>query len=1807
MSQEFRREYLLRLPLPLAQLYGRAHNARDARGRHDNTFYLFEALIKLAAAPAIACYQDEARRGVRRDESPDRLLAQLALPTLGHWAATLRELARYFGQRPDAAEHPLGHLWGQLARPLRDRPGLLALYQRIKNGPDGAPAADQSCTLLGLIDSLVSYRNAVFGHGAGRPESYYERDVGPLLFRAANDILAEGLLDVLGPRGSRLVYLSEPRPLGEGRVEVGLRDLVGLHGAPLTPLPLSAGQAAGLRLPCVAVLWPGRPLPLPLTPLLLYRTGEAGEEVLFLLRDRNGREVEYTSYTTGRSERDRVMAPLLAAFLGRAAGPGAGAPPAPPPPETATGPAPAAPTPSPPAGPAPVSREFQREYLLRLPLPLAQLYSRAFNDKTPRGRHANAFFLLEALIKLMAAPAVMAYAQEAEQGGPRGGALDELLAQLALPSLGSWVSILRELARHFGTRPGAASHPLGRLYDRLNRPCRDPSALLTLYRRIKGGPDGAPAADRSCTPLQVIEALVRYRNIVIGHGAPGTQALYEQEVGPLLLPAANELLSEATFSVPGPPDSRLVYLSELRSLGEGRVEVGLRDLVGLQSERLSPLLLSAAEAAGLAPGRVAILWPGRAVPLRLDPLLAYREGDLAEELLFLNRDRAGRQVEYLSYTTGRTERDRTMAPALAALLGRMTGRQVAADQLHALAEEGPAEAPPAEAPAARQLGDYELLAEIGRGALSVVYLARQLSLGRLVALKMLPADLAGDATALGRFRREVEALAGCDHPNIVKVLSSGAMPDGRVYCATEYVPGCTLEQVWRELAATGDGTARPGPGAWGAAVSAACQKQRQRLAAQTAGAGSPLPETPSGPPAEGDYVRQVIALMRDAALALQAVHDRGLVHRDVKPSNFIVTPDGARVVLMDFGTVLAGAETATTEHGFVGTLRYAAPEQLAAGALPVGPAADVHGLGITLWELLTRRRLFAEAQDERQLAAMVLDQEVPRLRQVDPTADADLEAIVLRATERRVADRIPDAGRLAHYLQSYLDGRPVPLRAPRFAEMARRWARRNPLPAALFTALVVTVVLGLAAAVQLARASAERDALRGQLDEVRTLLRERDGDVPAGADAARAAAAGDAAVFGLVGWVVAGFLLLLATALGVLYFLRRRSDGAARQARQAARGVAGDADDLDTAAEEHAFSSQTVVVHYPAPIAVAYQRLSQQRDDRKRVEALMYVVEATLRDLLDGLARAGGAGAALPAHRAFDFLRVPTKMSLGDWLDALRETARELRRKKGRYVRELPEVFRPGGELDDRIGQLVSERNKAIHQTGSLGLSDAECQEILGEARPLLEQVLYEVRFVRSYALGFLQVSPGVGGSAEYRYSLYSCMGARLPQRTGVFTSPVKLQEHYPFVAAAGGGLLYLWPLLAFLQGDHGPQRSLFAFEAVADEHRPFLTAVRYAALYWRDPLTRVLHPEPATSHGWLLDRLRALPGGAGAGAKVNLARGLRRPHGPKLLGKTLGPYYLRGLIATGGFGTIYDACGEQGQAAVKVLESRDQGLSDEDLEQQFRRFRQEFDKLEAVWQKIEGWPGAGAGAGGDRPGIIRCYTWGETPVEGELYYWYSMEFAAGGDLSRRIEERRRQAGSHRVPWRLGALRGQIVHEFEEVLAAVAFLHGLDIIHRDIKPSNVLIMGTDGTLRLSDFGLVKNLKPSLQTRVHGPGTMRGAVQGTWHYMAPEQKKAEPTLDKRADVYSLGVLLAELATGRLPPLARLRPPAPAKAPPDPEAEGGTTLEQSAKTLAQLPKALRKFIFRCTDRDPARRPEDARAVKQEFAELVSSLPA
>ncbi|MGB1124061.1 MAG: serine/threonine protein kinase [Phycisphaeraceae bacterium] len=741
---------------------------------------------------------------------------------------------------------------------------------------------------------------------------------------------------------------------------------------------------------------------------------------------------------------------------------------------------------------------FRREYLLRLPLPLAQLYSRAHNAKDTRTRHDNCFYIFESLIKLATCPLIGSYLDDLKRGKEHNQNVDRALSHLALPSLGQWVGMLRELARHYGESDTTRGHPLRPVWRQLTRKhaIGDAPGIVSLYRRIKHGPDGKLSADSKCNLLDLFDRLVRYRNDVVGHGGPRFDNFFEKEMGPLMFPAVNEVLSERNFEPMGPPGTRLVYMTEMRMIGEGKFEVSLRELIGLQGERSAPMTFDADLAEALAPRfgsfpGLALLWPGVPAPMRLGPMMRFRESEVADEVLLLNRDRGGRQVEYLSYTTGRTERDAEMAGAMAMILSAISDKKITIEDVRNFEKLSRSESESVEGLVgdsrlgpnrATMLGDYELLAELGRGGMGVVYLARQASLGRVVALKTLPGDLSSNDRALARFRREMRVLGNCEHPNIVKLLDSGTLADGQMYYTMEYVPGADLEQVWKELsksASDNEITTLPGS-TFSAALEQASKGKRDDVKTRYERTMSPvirrrddveeeptdlpplpLPDLPdsSGPIQENQhYVTHVVELIRDAARALHTVHEQGVVHRDVSPGNLMLTPDGQRIVLMDFGLAKGGdaSQTVSIGTGFMGKLRYAAPEQLASAVLDVGPPADVRGLGATLWELVTRKRLFGNAGDERALATMIHQRDVPRLREIDPGFDRDLEAIVMRATEREIDKRIQSAEELADYLDLYLAGEALPIRPPTNRELIGRWVRKRK---ALVTSVVFVVLL----------------------------------------------------------------------------------------------------------------------------------------------------------------------------------------------------------------------------------------------------------------------------------------------------------------------------------------------------------------------------------------------------------------------------------------------------------------------------------------------------------------------------------------------------------------------------------------------------------------------------------------------------------------------------------------------------------------------------------------------------------------------------
>ena len=290
-----------------------------------------------------------------------------------------------------------------------------------------------------------------------------------------------------------------------------------------------------------------------------------------------------------------------------------------------------------------------------------------------------------------------------------------------------------------------------------------------------------------------------------------------------------------------------------------------------------------------------------------------------------------------------------------------------------------------------RLGEFRILREIGRGGMGVVYEAEQTTLRRRVALKVLRFGIVADEGAMERFRREAETVARLHHTNVVPIFAVGS-EQGVHYFAMQFIEGRNLAEVQAE-----DGLPRP-----------------------------------------EDVVRWGL----QAAEALEYAHRRGVIHRDVKPSNLLLDPEGV-VWLTDFGLAKRADEATLTVAGtLMGTPRYMSPEQAESLSRPVDHRTDIYSLGATLYELATGRPAFEDATPHGVIRRILADEPVPP-RQVRPGLPRDLETVILTCLAKDPARRYASAQALADDLRAVLDGRPILARRVGPVGRTVRWARRQ--------------------------------------------------------------------------------------------------------------------------------------------------------------------------------------------------------------------------------------------------------------------------------------------------------------------------------------------------------------------------------------------------------------------------------------------------------------------------------------------------------------------------------------------------------------------------------------------------------------------------------------------------------------------------------------------------------------------------------------------------------------------------------------------
>jgi serine/threonine protein kinase/WD40 repeat protein/tetratricopeptide (TPR) repeat protein len=459
----------------------------------------------------------------------------------------------------------------------------------------------------------------------------------------------------------------------------------------------------------------------------------------------------------------------------------------------------------------------------------------------------------------------------------------------------------------------------------------------------------------------------------------------------------------------------------------------------------------------------------------LDPV-----ADLAGE--FAERYRRGERLSISEYT------DRY--PALADQIRELFPTLMMIEELGSVEEPGPsAGAAPSLGKVPEQLGDFRILREVGRGGMGVVYEAVQESLGRHVALKVLPAHGLMPPTHLERFRREARAAARLHHTNIVPVHGVGEH-DGVHYYAMQFIQGQGLDEVLKEVkrlrgkedspstGSTGRGTDRsqrlaqnllsgqfPGAAAPGPTSAGSANSQAEHLAqdspgptAAAAGSKHPASGSSSGTEltsqTEAQYSRSVAQMVVQVAAGLDYAHKQGILHRDIKPSNLLLDARGT-VWITDFGLAKAeGSDELTHTGDLVGTLRYMAPERMRGWS---DPRSDVYGLGITLYELLTLRPAFENPCRPGLIEQVRLD-DPPQLRKVDRSIPRDLETIVCKAIDKEPGRRYQTAAELARDLGRFLAGEPVLARRITVWERGVKWVKRRPAVAALLAFSVAAVI-----------------------------------------------------------------------------------------------------------------------------------------------------------------------------------------------------------------------------------------------------------------------------------------------------------------------------------------------------------------------------------------------------------------------------------------------------------------------------------------------------------------------------------------------------------------------------------------------------------------------------------------------------------------------------------------------------------------------------------------------------------------------------
>ncbi|MBN1975292.1 MAG: protein kinase [Sedimentisphaerales bacterium] len=350
-----------------------------------------------------------------------------------------------------------------------------------------------------------------------------------------------------------------------------------------------------------------------------------------------------------------------------------------------------------------------------------------------------------------------------------------------------------------------------------------------------------------------------------------------------------------------------------------------------------------------------------------------------------------------------------------------------------------------------QIGDFVIEKQLGSGGMGTVYQARQKSLNRKVALKVMSAGLLTTGESVSRFHREARAAAKLHHTNIVAIYAEG-QEDQTCYYAMELIEGQTLEQIISDMRNNRSEMPK-------AVLSSRYYVSDSKIdSINTSGGSLERKTSPVKTEFSHRYFDSIACMIADVADAIAYAHKNGIIHRDIKPSNLILGTNG-RISLMDFGLARMLEEPSVTVTGaFLGTPRYMSPEQLKGTKQAVDYRTDIYSLGVTLYELLTLETPFP-GDTREQVVTQILMEELVRPRKIDNRIPKDLETICCKAMEKDPQHRYQNAGQMAEDLRRYVNRYAITAKRAGYVERAVKFVRRHKVLSGLAACITIMSVL----------------------------------------------------------------------------------------------------------------------------------------------------------------------------------------------------------------------------------------------------------------------------------------------------------------------------------------------------------------------------------------------------------------------------------------------------------------------------------------------------------------------------------------------------------------------------------------------------------------------------------------------------------------------------------------------------------------------------------------------------------------------------